>query len=108
MICPCKHIENNNENKLIPSISIAITASGVKVTLIEHYNLFVRDSITLDETHSLVRFICSTTTLFALSLLENSSNSIIDTYIAEDLYKLLLSSPESIIHRAISIEPISP
>lgn len=104
MICPCKYIENN-ENKLI---NIAITASGVKVTLIEHYNLFVRDSVTLNETHPLVKFICSTTTLFALSLLENISNSIIDTYILEDLYKILLSSPESIIHRAISIEPIPP
>eukprot|EP01034_Spumella_vulgaris_P021656 gene21656-27697_t len=115
---------------LITAASIAITASGAKVTLKERYGLYLvreLEACTTDRAHlqPLGRFECTTTTLILLAPEAVLAATQKDQLLSPDhilegescgeqtdkveacrvLHRTLSSNPELICHRAVSIEP---
>lgn len=95
---------------------LAITTSGVKVTLKERYGLFIAaqmdDCSNIDLLQPLIRFECVTTTLLLLTERAEGPKFVVTTdAVAEkreecaQLFQALISNPEQICHRAVTIEP---
>jgi len=96
---------------------MAITSSGVKVVLKDRYGLFIaaqmEDCTNIDTLQPLMRFECVTTTLLLLSQTPIGPKFIVTDTRAEKqeecgrLFQNLISNPEQICHRAVTIEPYS-
>ncbi len=90
--------------------SVAITASGVKVSLRECYGLYLVAALEQCSDPSklkpLGKFECTTTTLIILApercLTSPASDKLEACY---ELYRTLFANPEHICHRAVTIEP---
>lgn len=112
--------------KKLSDTSIAITASGVKVTLRERYSLFAAAEmdtcVDRDALQPLIRFECTTVTLLLLQhpaqvspatkAIHNAAlrSAALDTRqdkreACARLFQTLISNPEQVCHRAVSIEP---
>lgn len=112
--------------KKLSDTSIAITASGVKVTLRERYSLFAAAEmdtcVDRDALQPLIRFECTTVTLLLLQQPEKGTQTNKFIHTAEmltasmdtrldkreacaRLFQTLVSNPEQVCHRAVSIEP---
>lgn len=81
---------------------VAITTSGVKVKLREHYRLYATADMNKCSNHNrlpppLASFECTTTTIIILSVAEDASFG--------KLFEVLVSNPQKIVHRAVTIEP---
>ena len=98
--------------------TIAITASGVKVTLKDHYNLFVAAEMNacsnIAQLKPLMRFECNTTTLIILNQQSSAAAATATSANTKQtdkhkacgaLFQTLISNPEKICHRAITIRP---
>lgn len=99
--------------------TIAVLASGVKVTLRERYNLFVSEEmarcVDTSKLRPLMRFECTTTTLLILDTEqtqgETDAHSLRMKTLEEKraacghLFQTIISNPEHICHRAVTIEP---
>lgn len=109
--------------KKLSDTSIAITASGVKVTLRERYSLFAAAEmdtcVDRDALQPLIRFECTTVTLLLLQQPSPKTHAVhtaamltapMDTRqdkreACARLFQTLVSNPEQVCHRAVSIEP---
>jgi hypothetical protein len=101
--------------KPVIDASIAVLASGVKVTLRERYNLFVSDEmarcVDVSKLRPLMRFECTTTTLLVLNL-QGEQGGVAAVALTESkraacgrLFQTIISNPDHICHRAVTIEP---
>jgi hypothetical protein len=103
--------------KKLADTTIAITASGVKVTLRERYSLYASEHLDTcsdpDHLQPLMRFECTTATLLLLS--HPTKAPVLNTGQADTstdkreacarLFQTLISNPEQVCHRAVTIEP---
>lgn len=117
-----KNVSSGN-NKEDGDVQIAITTSGIKVVVKERYQLFsaydLETCCDLSTLQPLMCFECTTTTLLILSSeriaqipldLQNISSSagFQQHEKAYRLFQLLVTNPQQICHRAVSIEPLLP
>jgi hypothetical protein len=122
-------MKDQSQNKSPPNgvdegdVQIAITTSGIKVVVKERYQLFsaydLETCCDLSTLQPLMGFECTTTTLLILSSeriaqipldLQNISSSagFQQHEKAYRLFQLLVTNPQQICHRAVSIEPKLP
>jgi len=94
--------------------SIAITAAGVKVTLRERYSLYasveMNNCSNPDTLKPLMRFECTTATLLLLRNPVQVQGISMETRgekrdACARLFQTLVSNPEQICHRAVTIVP---
>jgi hypothetical protein len=84
-------------------IRVSISSTGIKITLKEQYNLFLKHSIeqNMELTLPLISFECTTTTQISFT----TSNPNPSPNPTQDIYDKLLYNAENFCHRTISIEP---
>ena len=101
--------------KKLSDTTIAITAAGVKVTLRERYSLYASvemNNCSNPETlKPLMRFECTTATLLLLRNPAQKEQAMSMETQSEKrdacarLFQTLVSNPEQVCHRAVTIEP---
>jgi hypothetical protein len=97
VICPAA-TSSSDQDQPSYRTKISITTAGIKIVLHERYKLFAEGALD----RPLVCFRCSTTTLIVLEK-QLGTNATSARHL--EFYHRLMTSPESVCYRAMSVEP---